>query len=198
MNPWTSLSKFADPNARWIWSEKEANLFTKSYATTQFIGFVSVASTTSVTFHVIVDNLGEALMDGVSLGKIIAPGWGTPQYSKFKVLLMAGCHIFQVIGRNEYGPAGLLAAVIDDSGKVFLRSDSSWRYTTAIDIKNTFCCPKIGDCLVSGWSYEACSVSCGSGTQRMTRNVTAVATSSGAACPSLTSSQACNPVKVVT
>jgi hypothetical protein len=49
------------------------------------------------------------------------------------------------------------------------------------------------DCAVSGWSeFGACSVSCGGGTQTQTRTIITPAAYSGAACPSLSNSQACN------
>jgi ribosomal protein S11 len=49
------------------------------------------------------------------------------------------------------------------------------------------------DCAVSGWSeFGACSASCGGGTQTQTRTIITPAAYGGAACPSLTASQACN------
>ena len=49
------------------------------------------------------------------------------------------------------------------------------------------------DCAVSGWSeFGACSASCGGGTQTQTRTIITPAAYGGAACPTLTSSQACN------
>lgn len=49
------------------------------------------------------------------------------------------------------------------------------------------------DCVVSSWSaYGACSASCGGGTQTQTRTIVTPASNGGAACPSLSQSQACN------
>jgi Spondin-like TSP1 domain len=49
------------------------------------------------------------------------------------------------------------------------------------------------DCVVSSWSnWTDCSTRCGGGTQSQSRTVVTAAANGGAACPTLSQSQACN------
>ena len=50
------------------------------------------------------------------------------------------------------------------------------------------------DCVLSSWTYGSCTVSCGGGTQRMTRSIKTTPVGTGRACEALTSSQVCNVV----
>ncbi len=62
---------------------------------------------------------------------------------------------------------------------------------TQIQSCNMQACPI--DCKVSAWSaWSACSLSCGSGSQRQTRTVVTAPAYGGAACPALSQMQACN------
>jgi hypothetical protein len=55
-------------------------------------------------------------------------------------------------------------------------------------------CPTVApvDCVLSSATLGACSVTCGGGTQNVTKTITTAPTCGGAACAALLTTQACN------
>ncbi len=104
--------------------------------------------------------------------------WGS--WSPCTLTCGVGSHRYRNDPENPFCPTELETCNIQVSSPVFVLLLQA--------------CPV--DCVVSAWgSWGSCSVTCGSGGQtRRTRTILVDAANGGAACPSLTNTQACSEV----
>lgn len=127
INPWGVNAAFAAPTAFWIWNSQTAATDAPANVPVTFkTQFWNSGSTPiNATLHIVVDNDATVNLNGSDIGKA-SGGWGNANYPKMPVTLQPGNNLFTIVATNGGGPAGLLAAVIDPSGKVLLQTDHTW------------------------------------------------------------------------
>ncbi|KAG2495249.1 hypothetical protein HYH03_006522 [Edaphochlamys debaryana] len=134
--PWY-VNSFIDPAASFIWSSDQALYNAPVTSITIFTKTISVPKATKATLHIIADNAADVYVQGSYVGTAMA-GWGKhDNYPQLAVSLPAGDVTIALRATNQWvewrfveNPAGVLAALVDEAGRVLTKTDSSWVWTT--------------------------------------------------------------------
>lgn len=131
--PWGTWA-FVDKSAKWIWYTNNAasNAPTNSGSPVTLLTSFnnSNAGYTDVTICGICDDSCNIYINGQKVGSIYG-GWGDGGRGvQIKTTISPGLNIMCVEVENSGGPAGLILSIYDSNGKVFTRTNTSWKYTS--------------------------------------------------------------------
>ncbi|GFR42775.1 hypothetical protein Agub_g3736 [Astrephomene gubernaculifera] len=135
-SPWQSGQpnswSFPDLNATWIWGSNDATSYPSTALAYSFSKVLDISNSTAIRVFVWVDNQADIFIDG-RYETTLAGGWApfmnvSPGFITLQ--LAPGRHVLTLRCTNHPstpGTAGLLASIVDDrTGKVLMRSDTSW------------------------------------------------------------------------
>lgn len=128
MGPWGRAwgmngKTFPDSAAKWIWRIAGAERNEPSWG--EFVFSTRIVNDTNqpktAELHIVLDNVGRALLNGGVIGN-------TGGYTTFRITIPPGENLLELPSRNQGGPAGLVASVIElPTRKVMTRTDETWR-----------------------------------------------------------------------
>lgn len=128
MGPWGGSG---GSTAKWIWytpnAQQNAPYDMGSPVTFIYAYNYTGTSYLPVTLIAINDNRGVWYLNSKQIG-VSEGGWGTGG-NKFKIMLSPGINYLQCSASNSGGPAGLLAAVVDNNGNVLITTNADWKFT---------------------------------------------------------------------
>lgn len=128
VDPWGRQATFPDNDARWIWNSSGARESAPMERVLFFKEFTNRKMTVvKATVNCIADNVAVIKVNGKEVGSK-AGGWDAGSaLQPISIELVPGRNVIEVSVTNNGGPAGLVASVLDTTGKVLFLTDATWR-----------------------------------------------------------------------
>jgi len=125
---------FNDNTASWIWYTPDAHMnapVNTVPVSIQYLYYNRSGYNIKATLYVIIDNVGDILLNGVILTNSSSSG------KKINITIPTGKNLFEFKVINQGGPAGLVVAVYyQNTRNLLFHTDSTWKFVKQPDLVN--------------------------------------------------------------